>query len=259
MKREIKELKRIARTNLQGNYMEIIRAFVICNIIVSLLELPFALMRDSVMFSTSNIIYYVAVGLIGIASAVLTAGQYRMHLRLARTGKTSGSELFIPAKIHSNRFIFTELLLFALSIVCLLPTFGAIALIIFYDGVNYYLIALGLSIISCILTLYISLTFDLVYFVMNDNENLSMIDALRYTKDMILTHRKRYFYMQLSFLGMMLLVLLSLGIGIFWVHPYMIQTTTLFYLDVKGELDAILEERKKNGVASEPTVINIYA
>lgn len=258
MNREVKELKRIARGNLTGNYMEMIRAFIACDVIVSLIEMPFALMKDNNTFSTSNMIYYAAVILIGIASVVLTAGQYRMHLQLARTGMAHPQELFVPARYYSNPFILTQALLFAIYLIGLIPLGGAVALVISYDNTSYYIPALVLAVLGSVLLIYISLTFDLVYFVMNDHEDLSMVQALKHTMQLVNGHKKQYFYLQLSFLGMMLLSLLSLGIGMFWVQPYMVQTITLFYLDIKGELNIILEKRQKNGPVPEPTIINHY-
>lgn len=258
MRTKIKELKRIARGNLQGHYLNIIRAFVFCTLITSLLEMPFSMMTNEVEFSTQNIIYYVAVILIGIASVVLTAGQYRIHLKVARTGEMHFSELFIPVKNHANQFILTEFLLFGISLITMLPMFGGLFFIYTAQGVIDYVIALILSVVSMVLGVYISLTFDLVYFVMIDDENLSMMQALKYTKNLIVTHRKRYLYMQLSFLGMILLVGLSFGLGILWVQPYMVQTTTLFYLDVKGELPEVLEYRRKKGPNPEPVMFNQY-
>lgn len=216
------------------------------------------MMTNEVEFSTQNIIYYVAVILIGIASVVLTAGQYRIHLKVARTGEMHLSELFIPVKNHANQFILTELLLFVISIIAMLPMFGGLFLIYTAQGFSDYILALALSIVSMILGIYISLTFDLVYFVMIDDEHLSMMQALKYTKHMVNTHRKRYLYMQLSFLGMILLVGLSFGLGILWVQPYIVQTITLFYLDIKGELPEVLEHRRKNGPSPEPVMFNQY-
>lgn len=256
MRTKIKELKRIARGNLQGHFLNLIRVFVFCQLIVSLIEMPFSMMTNEVQFSTSNIIYYIATILIGIASVVLTAGQYRLHLKLARSGEMHLSEVFIPVRYHANQFILTELILFGISLITLLPMFGGIFLVYTDGTIQDYILALVAAIISMIMGLYISLTFDLVYFVMIDNENLSMLQALKYTKNMVKTHRRRYLYMQASFLGMLLLVVLSFGIGILWVEPYMAQTTTLFYLDVKGELPEVLENRKKNGPTPEPVVFN---
>ena len=50
--------------------------YIFCTLATSLLELPFSLTTNEIAFSTSNIIYYVAVILIGIASVVLKAGQF---------------------------------------------------------------------------------------------------------------------------------------------------------------------------------------
>lgn len=259
MRTQIKELKRIARGNLFGHFLSLIRVYIFCTLITSLIEMPFSMMTNEMPFSKPNIIYYVATLLIGIASVVLTAGQYRIHLTLARKGKFDLSELFIPIKHHSDQFILTELLLFVISLVTMLPMFGGLFLVYTAQGTADYVTAVLLTVLSFALSLYVSLTFDLVYFIMIDDENLSMVQALKYTKNMIHTHRKRYLYMQLSFLGMLLLAGLSFGLGFLWVQPYMIQTATLFYLDVKGELPEVLEHRKKNGPIPEPVVFDNYA
>jgi len=258
MRRKVKELKRIARGNLTGNYLIVINAFVTCNIITSLIEMPFSMMTNEIQLSTQNIIYYVAILLIGIASVVLTAGQYRLHLGIAKTGKPNRADLFYPVKYHADCYIFTELILFGISLVAMIPMIGGIILIYTQEDFKYYIGALVLAVVSFIFATYLSLTFDLVYFVLNDNEDLGMMKALKYTKELVHTHRGRYLYLQLSFLPMLLLVGLSFGIAIFWVQPYMMQTTTLFYLDVKGELDTVLENRKKEGPAPEPVMFNQY-
>lgn len=258
MKRNVKELKRIARSNLQGNYIEMIRAFIVCNIIVSLLQFPFAMMQDDRLLSTSNIIYYVAAILIGIASVVLTAGQSRMHLKLARTGKPHPEELFTPLKQHSDRFIFTEFLVSVIFLIGLLPFAGAVILLLLFEGIAYYVAAGIFILIGIVLTVFITLNLDLIYFVMNDHENLSMITAVAYTRQLINGHKKQYFYLLASFLGMAILGLFSFGLGFIWIQPYKQQTCALFYLDIAGELDTILNERKK-GPSPEPTVINHYA
>lgn len=258
MRRKVKELKRIARGNLTGNYMEFIRTFVFCNIITSLIEMPFSMMTNEAQFSTQNIIYYVAVILISIASVVLTAGQYRMHLSVARSGKAHPADLFFPVKYHADRFIFTELILFGISLVAMIPMIGGVILVYTQTDSKYYVGALILALVSLVMTAYLSLTFDLVYCVLNDNEDLGMMKALKFTKELVTTHRRRYLYLQLSFLPMLLLVGLSFGTAIFWVQPYMTQTITLFYLDVKGELDEVLERRKKEGPAPEPVMFNQY-
>lgn len=249
MKRKIKELKRIARGNLLGNFLPLIRAFVFCSLIVSLIETPFSMMTNDILFSPTNIIYYVAVILIMIASVVLTVGQYCLHLSLARTGEIHLSHLFYPLKHDANRLILAEIMIFVIEMLCLSPIIGAGAIFWFSDDVNLYLVAIGLVVLGCILILWATVSFGLAYCVLIDQDDLSATKALKATLALIKGHKKRFLYMQLSFFGLYLLVLLSLGIGILWVQPYVMQTTTLFYLDVKEELDE----------TPEPVAVDIYA
>ena len=259
MKRKVKELKRIARGNLQGNFAELIRAFVFCNLIVSLVETPFSATMSETLLSTSNIIYLVAISLITIASVVLTVGQYCLHLSVARGGKVRMADFFYPIKYDANRLILTEAILFVIRLIGLAPAIGALVIINYYTDTSMYLVALGLAILGCILTILIEVTFGMTYFALIDGEELSIGEALKTALGLIKSYKGRFFYMQLSFIGMYALVLLTFGIGLIWVQPYIMQTTTVFYLDVKGELDEILEARKAEEPAPEPTVIDTYA
>ena len=259
MKREIKELKRIARGNLQGKYLGLIRAFVFCNLIVSLIETPFSMMTNEVAFSSQNIIYYIAVALITIASVVLTVGQYCLHLRVARTGKLHLSELFFPLKHDANRLIITEVILSAIELICISPVIGAAVIISFYDDLNMYLLALGLCVIGAALTIFVEILFGMIYFALIDNEELSSIEAIKKGLALINGNKKRFLYMHASFFGMYILVIITFGLGLLWVQPYVMQTTTLFYMDITGELDTVLEHRKATEPTPEPVAFDTYA
>lgn len=259
MKREVKELKRIARGNLQGKFLELIRVFVFCDLIVSLVEMPFSWSSSEVLFSTQNIIYYIAILLITIASVVLTVGQYCLHLRIARTGKLHLAELFYPLKHDANRLIIAEVLLWLIRLVGLAPGIGAVVIIYFYNEMTMYLMALGLGIIGCVLTIIIEVTFGMTYFALIDGEELSVMEAIKVALNLIKGHKARFFYLYASFSGMYLLVAITFGLGLLWVQPYVMQTTTLFYLDIRGELDGILENQKKNEPTPEPVAFDQYA
>ncbi len=250
MKRKIKEIKRIARGRLQGQYFNLIRAMVFCSVIVSLVEMPFSMLRNEIEFSTQNIIYYIAVVLISIASVVLTAGQYRIYLTLSRTGEMHLSELFIPLKQHSNRFIFTQLLLSVFVLIALMPIFGAIAILYFFEDITLYIVALVLSIIGIVMVICVILNYDLVVLFMNDHEELSTMQALKYTKSKMAGNKGRYLYLFLSFTGMQLLNLISMGVANFWIQPYMMESVTIFYMDLNGELEEV--------ASPQPMFINEY-
>lgn len=235
MNRKGKELKRIARGNLEGHYLEIIQIFVLCNLLVSLIKSPFSMMTTDDIFTNQNLIYIIAVILITIASTVLTVGQYCLHLSIARTGTCKVKDFLYPIKYDSNRLIFAEIFLWLLRLIGLLPIGGAFAIIFLYENVNEYFVLL-LMLIGCICFTLIELTFGLLYFVLIDNDDFTVLEAFKTTRQLIKHHLGRYLYLKISFLGMYVLTILTFGIGMLWVQPYIMQTTTLFYLDIKGEI-----------------------
>lgn len=105
MKRKVKELKRIARKNLTGNYTLLIKAFIWTNALVMLVETPFSMLRTEALWSSQNIIYLIALILIHIISIILVCGQYKMHLSLARNGKADFKDYFSLLKNQPDRYI----------------------------------------------------------------------------------------------------------------------------------------------------------
>lgn len=78
----------------------------------------------------------------------------------------------------------------------------------------------------------ISLALDMSYFLLSDFPGRRGSEILRDSFRLIKGNRRRLFALQLSFLPLMLLSLLSLGVGSLWLDPYMHMTYTLFYLDL---------------------------
>ena len=89
-----KELKRIARQNLTFHYLTPILAFFITSIVSSLLEFPFSVILGDRPTGNLLILFYLAEFLILLVGSVFTAGQYNIHLHMARREEYSISLLF---------------------------------------------------------------------------------------------------------------------------------------------------------------------
>ena len=238
MQRSCKELKRIARGNLTNKYTVPLKAYLWSALITMLIEFPFSMMQTKEVLSTRNIIIFAAQLLISIASIVLICGEYRIHLQMARGQKTELKQLFYPLTNQPDRYILARLLYLGLVLVGMLPMIAALILI-YPENTTMIFLPAFLTIVSGILLLIVTLNFDLVFFFMVDDENLTIVEAFRKCQESMKGHKRRYLYLSLSFLGMLLLVVLSLGVATLWVRPYMNQTITLLYLDVTGQLDSI--------------------
>ena len=79
------------------------------------------------------------------------------------------------------------------------------------------------------------LAYSLTPFIVKDNPQLSPNQAINLSMKMMKGHKFDLFYLYLSFLGWILLSMLTLGVGLLWVIPYLETTMAAFYQDVKND------------------------
>ncbi len=59
---------------------------------------------------------------------------------------------------------------------------------------------------------------------------------MRESQELMRGNKGRYFYLIISFFGLLLLSVFTCYIGLLWLAPYMEMTQLLFYRDLIGEL-----------------------
>ena len=82
-----------------------------------------------------------------------------------------------------------------------------------------------------------SFAYAMTPYILVDNPEMKAIDAIRKSKSMMKGHKFDLFYLELSFIGWILLGFLTLGIGYLWLIPYMQTTISAFYEDLKMEAE----------------------
>ena len=95
----------------------------------------------------------------------------------------------------------------------------------FINGIYTFLWSL-LFIIPGIIAAY---SYSMTYFVMIDNPHLSPDEARKRSMELMEGNKLRLFYLHLSFFGWFLLCVLTFGILVFWVGPYIRCATAEFY------------------------------
>ncbi len=78
-----------------------------------------------------------------------------------------------------------------------------------------------------------ALSYSMSFYILADNTDIKAQDALRLSKEMMDGYKMKFFLMQLGFLGLSLLCILTLGIGFLWLFPFMYVTNSKFYDDIK--------------------------
>ena len=126
-------------------------------------------------------------------------------------------------------------MLILISFVCTLP--GAIVTIIAVvyttsDISVLLIVGMVLLTIGCIVLFILTISLSQSLYLLIDHPNLRVIEAMKESMRLMKGRKMRYFLLELSFIGWILLGLLTLGIGLLWILPYITQTNTQFYLDL---------------------------
>jgi uncharacterized membrane protein len=79
-----------------------------------------------------------------------------------------------------------------------------------------------------------ALSYSMTFYIIADDETMDAMEAIDKSKAMMDGYKWKYFCLALRFLGWALLCVLTLGIGFFWLMPYMQVTNAKFYEDVKA-------------------------
>lgn len=80
-----------------------------------------------------------------------------------------------------------------------------------------------------------SYAYMLTPYILKDMPQISAREASSLSDEMMKGHKFDLFYLHLSFIGWIILSIVSCGIGFLWLQPYMLTAQAAFYEDVKIE------------------------
>ncbi|MBQ8260083.1 MAG: DUF975 family protein [Clostridia bacterium] len=92
-----------------------------------------------------------------------------------------------------------------------------------------------------------SYSYAMTPYILLDRPELSPTEAIKESEKMMNGHKMDLFILDLSFIGWILLSMLTCGVLILYVEPYMMATKAAFYLELKGpdpEPEAEAEEQQ---------------
>ena len=184
------------------------------------------------------LLFQVICGLfISVISGMLSAGYQCLFLKFYCGQRIQVSDLFYGFTKNTGTFFLLSLILAFLETVIQMPsdyfssmlTDDLLLTNIPYQSVCY----LGVtSSIAIVLIMYIKLIYSQVYYLALDFPAEKTISLLRMSRKFMKGHKGRLFYIYASFIPLILLSILTLGIGFLWLLPYIQAVLTEFYLDI---------------------------
>ena len=94
----------------------------------------------------------------------------------------------------------------------------------------------GLAIVTLgILGFVFAYAYRLTPYLLEDYPQLSTTEALKTSRQMMKGHKWDLFILDISFIGWVILTIVSCGIGVLWLEPYIGIAQAHFYEDIKAE------------------------
>ena len=125
------------------------------------------------------------------------------------------------------------------SIGTLFSAFGQIKTAIAVRLLTGVLVGIG-YIFLIVPGIILSYSYSLATFIMADNPYLTTTEVLRESRMLMKGNKLRLFCLHLSFIGYILLCILTLGIGFIWLTPYMNATYAAFYRQIKQNANIVV-------------------
>lgn len=79
-----------------------------------------------------------------------------------------------------------------------------------------------------------SYSYAMTYYILVERPELSANQAIDESRRLMIGHKFDLFYLDLSFIGWILLSMLTCGIGLLWVMPYWVTARAAFWEDIKA-------------------------
>ncbi|HIY60733.1 MAG TPA: DUF975 family protein [Candidatus Eisenbergiella pullistercoris] len=228
------ELKARAKGQLLGKYGTVIPAVLAVEIIMLSISgvISFPLNPQTIPGAIGSFIVECLMQLLG---GIFIAGQTYLYLNISCGGNIRVSDVFYGFTHHPDRAILIQLLQLLLMLAAYVPLFVVLGLWMVIDSI-YMLIPVAVTFcFGLIVSVIISLMYSQSYFVMLDFPDFTALQCLRYSRRIMKGSKARRFYLDMSFIPLYLLGLLTCCIGLLFVIPYVNTTYSNFYLELMSK------------------------
>lgn len=238
------ELKNLAKDTLQGKYGAAVLILFLYSLITNGASLFINLLSNTTAATaytmtgspTSVTVIGIVFEIVNLAAVlilgILQAGVALFYLNIACGQPYNTGDLFYGFKRDSGKTLILSSAVGLCNAVCLYPCqYCLSAYINSRDAMMLYAAFIAMVVGFCVY-IPVSLGLSQVFYLMLDYPDYSAKETLALTFRVMKGNKRRLFFLQLSFIPMMLLCVLSFGIGFLWLNPYMQMTYTYFFLDI---------------------------
>lgn len=220
----------MARKQLMGKYSTVILSYFLVQLIISF-GLNLATPRSSLYIN--EVMVYCAVSFILVLfEGIFIVGQNYLYLRIQRENECSVSDMWYGFKNQPDKAIAIRFLIFLANVIAAIPF--CISAFMYSSKTRTFSITLCVFtfILFAVAATYLQLLFSQAFYLFIDRPELKALELMKCSIKLMNGHKAKLLYIILSFIGMYLLAMLTLGIGLLWVAPYMNMVKANFYAEL---------------------------
>jgi uncharacterized membrane protein len=224
------QLKASAKDKLVGKYSSAVSIVLLAQLLQLVAQEVSAWIPNNTVpgFILNLVVMFVILSITG----VLQLGLNLFFLSMACGSSFQVSQLFYGFKEQSNKAFMISAVFGLLQLLCLVPGQLCAQFYLITFQSQYLIRGLWLMGIGIIIYIPVSLMLSQSFYIMLDFPDMNARETLKYSMKLMKGHKKQLFLLECSFIPLMLLCLLTLGIGLLWLMPYMAMAETLFFLDL---------------------------
>lgn len=225
------DLKDMAKAKLERNYF--ISIFVILTVII--------LENSASLFITGLIpadtmpqyfLYLIVNFLLSVFLGIFKVGTSLFFLNMACGQPYKLEQIFYGYQNHAGSAFVVSLVNGLVSFLSILPSNIMFRLYYETQDQNYLTLGFLLTIVGFIIQYPLTLALSQSYFLLLDFPEHTGVQVLLASCKVMRKQKWRLFCLQVSFLPLIFLCILTFSIGFLWLIPYMNMTYTLFFLDI---------------------------
>lgn len=226
------ELKASAKEHLFGRYASAVAAYLLVTFLTGFATVSVSSITGNSITIFGIIIHYALLFTISVCTGLLSSGTAYFYLKIVTGHPATVNDVFCGFRMYSDKALTIQAWITLITFIGSIPEYIAL-----YRMPGHFdsaaLTRYGLCmILSGVVTLILDLLYAPAFFLMHDFPQYSARELLGMSRRLMAGNKGKLFYIYLSYVPLLLLGVLSCGIALLWVFPYMNATLAEFYMHI---------------------------
>lgn len=229
------ELKAAAKEHMFGHYGTAIGAWLLVTVSTMFFSLAATAFVEDTTTVPGMCLYITVSYAISVLTGLLASGSAYFYLKIVCGQHVTVNDIFYGFRFYPDKALLIQAWTALFTYVFDLPRFIVTSRLSASPDAQELLIYAACTILSLIVPVIINLFYGQAFFLLHDFPQYTPRELLATSRRLTRGRRLKLLYIYVSFLPYLVPCVLSCGIAMLWVLPYINATLAEFYLDLVRE------------------------